>query len=95
MPDGENRGTFRSYTVFIGADDVTAEHLTFVNSAGDGRVVGQALAVYARVAFINCWMDARVPWATILTDDEARQYTVDRVLSGQDGWSPQLDVSGS
>jgi hypothetical protein len=40
-------------------------------------------------------MDARVPWATILTDDEARQYTVDRVLSGQDGWSPQLDVSGS
>jgi pectinesterase len=45
MPDGEKRGTFRSYTVFIGVDDVTAEHLTFVNSAGDGRVVGQALAV--------------------------------------------------
>jgi pectinesterase len=34
-------------------------------------------------------MDARVPWATILTDDEAQHYTVVRVLSGQDGWSPQ------
>lgn len=57
MPDGEKRGTFRSYSAFIGADDVTAEQLTFANSAGDGRKVGQALAAYVdadRVAFYQC-----------------------------------------
>jgi pectinesterase len=57
MPDGEKRGTFRSYSIFIGADDVVAEHLTFANSAGDGRKVGQALAAYVdadRVAFYQC-----------------------------------------
>lgn len=57
MPDGEKRGTFRSYSAFIGADDVVAKHLTFANSAGAGRKVGQALAAYVdadRVAFYQC-----------------------------------------
>ncbi|WP_458461301.1 pectinesterase family protein [Paenibacillus sp.] len=57
FPDGTQYHTFHSYTAFIGADDFTAERLSFVNSAGPGKVVGQALAVYVdgdRAAFRGC-----------------------------------------
>ncbi|MFS0872545.1 pectinesterase family protein [Paenibacillus xylanilyticus] len=57
FPDGELYHTFHSYTAFIGADDFTAEGLSFVNSAGPGKDVGQALAVYVdgdRAAFRQC-----------------------------------------
>ncbi|NUU77281.1 pectinesterase family protein [Paenibacillus xylanilyticus] len=57
FPDGEFYYTFHSYTAFIGADDFTAEGLSFVNSAGPGKDVGQALAVYVdgdRAAFRRC-----------------------------------------
>lgn len=47
MPDGSKRGTFRSYTVFFGGRKVTVRDMSIENSAGDGRVVGQAVAVYA------------------------------------------------
>ena len=47
MEDGSKRGTFRSYTAFFGGGRVHVRDLTIRNSAGDGRVVGQALAVYA------------------------------------------------
>lgn len=40
-------GTFRTYTVLVDADDVRLENLTIVNDAGDGRKVGQAIALYA------------------------------------------------
>ena len=40
-------GTFRTYTVLVDADDVRLENLTIVNYAGDGREVGQAIALYA------------------------------------------------
>ena len=40
-------GTFRTYTVLVDADDVRLESLTIVNDAGDGREVGQAIALYA------------------------------------------------
>lgn len=40
-------GTFRTYTVLVDADDVWLENLTIVNDAGDGREVGQAIALYA------------------------------------------------
>lgn len=40
-------GTFRTYTVLVDADDVRLENLTIVNDAGDGREVGQAIALYA------------------------------------------------
>lgn len=39
-------GTFRTYTVLVDADDVRLENLTIVNDAGDGREVGQAIALY-------------------------------------------------
>lgn len=57
LPNGENYGTFRSYTAFIGAHDTIFEDLTFENSSGFGDQVGQALAVYAdadRICFKNC-----------------------------------------
>lgn len=40
-------GTFRTYTVLVDADEVRLENLTIVNDAGDGREVGQAIALYA------------------------------------------------
>ena len=57
LPNGEKRGTFRSYSVFIGADDFSAEGLTFANTAGRGDLVGQAPAAYVdadRAAFYDC-----------------------------------------
>ena len=57
MPDGEKRGTFRSYSAFIDTHDFTAKDLTFENSAGPGTSAGQALALYVdgdRICFENC-----------------------------------------
>ena len=56
-PDGTDRGTFLSATLITLGDDITVENLTVRNDAGDGRVVGQAPAVYAagdRGVWKNC-----------------------------------------
>lgn len=61
MEDGSKRGTFRTPTVFIDADDFIAKNILFENSAGYGREVGQALALYVdgdRIIFDNCYMIA-------------------------------------
>ena len=47
MPDGIKRGTFRSYTFFVHAADVTLRNLTIENTAGDSKTHGQAIALYA------------------------------------------------
>lgn len=47
MPDGLNRGTFRSYTLLVDADDVTLRRLTVRNAAAPRDKVGQAVALYA------------------------------------------------
>jgi pectinesterase len=31
---------------------------------------------------------ARVAWSRQLTDDEAKQYTIENILGGADGWRP-------
>ncbi|WP_199620693.1 pectinesterase family protein [Paenibacillus alkalitolerans] len=57
FPDGSEYETFNSYSVFIGADDITVENITMENSAGRGEAVGQAVAAYVdgdRVHFRNC-----------------------------------------
>lgn len=57
MENGENRGTFRTATLFIDADYVSLKHLTVENSAGHGKDVGQAVALYAdgdRLYFEDC-----------------------------------------
>lgn len=54
MDNGETYGTFRSYTVFVDANDFMAKNIVFENSAGP---VGQALALYAdgdRLVFDQC-----------------------------------------
>jgi pectinesterase len=47
LPDGEPMGTFNSYVVYVGAPGVTMRGLEIANEAGDGRVAGQAVALYA------------------------------------------------
>lgn len=47
MEDGSKRGTFRSYTAFFGGKKVSVSDMTIANTAGDGSVKGQAIAVYA------------------------------------------------
>jgi len=62
FPGGEAMGTFNSYTVYIGAPNVRLEGLSVENDSGDGRVVGQAVALYAdadRLAFEDCAFLAR------------------------------------
>ncbi|WP_101910418.1 pectinesterase family protein [Marasmitruncus massiliensis] len=49
--DGRPFGTFRSYTAFFGGGRVRAENLTIENTAGDGRVAGQAIAAYVDTRF--------------------------------------------
>lgn len=45
--NGKDKGTFLSFTFIVTGNDVTVENLTIRNDAGDGSVVGQAVAVYA------------------------------------------------
>lgn len=57
LPDGTTRNTFLTPTLLITGDDVTLRGLTVENDAGDGRKVGQAVAVYAagdRCRFFDC-----------------------------------------
>ncbi len=56
-PDGTERTTFRSWTLMTTGTDIEVENLTVRNDAGDGRTVGQAVAVYAagdRGTWRNC-----------------------------------------
>ena len=56
LEDGLKRGTFRTQTVFVHADNVTIRNLTIENTAGPGRIAGQAIALYAdgdRLTFKN------------------------------------------
>ena len=46
-PDGTERGTFLSATFMVTGNNVEVENLTIRNDAGEGRDVGQAVAVYA------------------------------------------------
>ncbi len=60
-PDGTERGTFLSATLVVTGRDVEVENLTIRNDAGDGREVGQAVAVYAagdRGVWRNCCLIA-------------------------------------
>ena len=62
MPDGSKRGTFRSYSVFVDANDVTFKNLTIENDSGDSVTHGQAIALYAdgdRLIFDSCRITGR------------------------------------
>lgn len=54
---GYPMGTSATSTAFLHADDFLAENITFENTAGEGKDIGQACAVTVdgdRVAFIRC-----------------------------------------
>lgn len=55
----EKRGTFRSYTMLIIADHFTAKNLTVANTAGSGKEISQAIAVYNEGDF-NQFLDCRI-----------------------------------
>ena len=62
LPSGEPMGTFNSYTLYVGGIDFEARDLSVENSAGDGRLVGQAVACYVdadRASFFRCGFAAR------------------------------------
>jgi len=55
--DGTEKGTFLSSTLMTTGCDIEVQNLTIRNDAGDGRDVGQAVAVYAagdRGTWRNC-----------------------------------------
>ena len=77
--DGKPITTFRTPSTVIDADDVTAENLTFENSAGP---VGQALAIRVdgdRVAFRKCRF---LGWQDTVLLNRGRQYFEDCYIAG-------------
>ncbi len=52
-------GTFRTYTMFIDAENITLKNLTIENSAGAGSNIGQAIALYAEGEGLQC-IDVRL-----------------------------------
>ncbi len=46
MADGTKRGTFRSYSVLVDGNNICFRNCVFENTAGNGRDVGQAIALY-------------------------------------------------
>jgi pectinesterase len=77
--DGLPIGTFRTPTVFIDADDFTAENLTFENAAGP---VGQALAVRVdgdRVVFRNMRF---LGWQDTMLLNRGRHYIEESLITG-------------
>ena len=97
-PDGQEKGTFLSSTLMVTGHNVEIENLTIRNDAGDGRQVGQAVAVYAagdRGTWRNCSLIAhqdtlfcgplRMP--NVIEDIGSRRgeaEAVSRVEDGQD-----------
>lgn len=53
MPDGIKRGTFRSYTFFVHAADVTLRNLTIENTAGDSKRTGRQLHSMPNVTVLS------------------------------------------
>lgn len=59
--EGKEKGTFLSFTLLVTGADVTVENMTVRNDAGEGWLVGQAVAVYAagdRGTWRNCRLTA-------------------------------------
>ncbi|MDH7598576.1 MAG: pectinesterase family protein [Sedimentisphaerales bacterium] len=78
-PDGRPIGTFRTASVFIDADNVEAENLTFENSAGP---VGQALAIRLdgdRNVFRKCRF---LGWQDTILINRGRHYFKDCYITG-------------
>lgn len=82
-PEGKPYGTSESASTLIQADDFTAENITFANSAGRGKEVGQAVAIRIsgdRELFRKCrftgWQD------TLYATGTGRQVFQDCYIEG-------------
>jgi pectinesterase len=78
-PNGKPITTFRTPSTVIDADDVTAENITFENTAGP---VGQALAIRVdgdRVVFRHCRF---LGWQDTVFLNRGRQYFEDCYIAG-------------
>lgn len=108
MPSGDGSGidgklgTFRTYTVLVDADDVRLENLTIVNDAGDGREVGQAIALYAdgdRLVVDACCITGRQDtlfWARCPRAKSNRADSLGPSSLRRAGWGASIfDVAGS
>ena len=57
LKNGEKVGTFRTQTFMADCDNILCENIIFENSAGQGKIKGQAIALYAdgqRQIYRNC-----------------------------------------
>ena len=54
MPDGNECNTFRTYTVYIGGDQVTLEGIVIENKAVPSAIYGQAVALHVDGNRFNC-----------------------------------------
>lgn len=54
MPDGNECNTFRTYTLYIGADHVTLDGLVIENTATPSSIYGQAVALHVDGNFFVC-----------------------------------------
>lgn len=54
LPDGMNRGTFRTATLLVDAPHVTLRRLTVENDAAPRQQVGQAIALYVDGDYFTC-----------------------------------------
>lgn len=78
-PAGKPIGTFRTPSVYIDAEDFTAENITFENSAGP---VGQALAIRIdadRAVFRNCRF---LGWQDTILANRGRHYFENCYIAG-------------
>jgi pectinesterase len=77
--DGKPVGTFSTASVFVDADDFSAENITFENTAGP---IGQALALRVdgdRAVFRNCRF---LGWQDTILLNRGRQYFEDSLITG-------------
>ncbi|MGC3956838.1 MAG: pectinesterase family protein [Verrucomicrobiota bacterium] len=95
--DGKPIGTFRTASVYIDAEDFTAENITFENSAGP---VGQALAIRVdgdRAVFRNCRF---LGWQDTILVNRGRHYFencyieghVDFIFGGATCWFERCQI---
>ena len=89
MEDGIKRGTFRTYTLFLDAQNISLKNLTVENAAGPGKKVGHdwgKAAAHDTVYFAEYnnfgpgAAGTRPAWTHTLTDAEAVSYTYSSVF---------------